>query len=70
MCRCTGRSQNVTTATLFMGGNVGWNVPILGGEQMYFLPLRTAAFKRLDAAACDLIPVPGDLESSLGSTLK
>ena len=26
---------NVTTPTLFMGGNVDWNVPILGGEQMY-----------------------------------
>lgn len=25
----------VTTPTLFMGGNVDWNVPILGGEQMY-----------------------------------
>lgn len=26
---------NVTTPTLFMGGDVDWNVPILGGEQMY-----------------------------------
>jgi len=26
---------NVTTPTLFMGGNIDWNVPILGGEQMY-----------------------------------
>jgi len=26
---------NVTTPTLFMGGEVDWNVPILGGEQMY-----------------------------------
>jgi dipeptidyl aminopeptidase/acylaminoacyl peptidase len=25
----------VTTPTLFMGGNLDWNVPILGGEQMY-----------------------------------
>ncbi len=25
----------VTTPTLFMGGNIDWNVPILGGEQMY-----------------------------------
>jgi len=23
------------TPTLFMGGNIDWNVPILGGEQMY-----------------------------------
>jgi len=27
--------ENVTTPTLFMGGDVDWNVPILGGEQMY-----------------------------------
>jgi dipeptidyl aminopeptidase/acylaminoacyl peptidase len=26
---------NVTTPTLFMGGDMDWNVPILGGEQMY-----------------------------------
>lgn len=26
---------NVTTPTLFMGGETDWNVPILGGEQMY-----------------------------------
>ncbi len=26
---------NVTTPTLFMGGEVDWNVPILGGEQIY-----------------------------------
>jgi dipeptidyl aminopeptidase/acylaminoacyl peptidase len=25
----------VTTPTLFMGGNTDWNVPVLGGEQMY-----------------------------------
>jgi dipeptidyl aminopeptidase/acylaminoacyl peptidase len=25
----------ITTPTLFMGGNMDWNVPILGGEQMY-----------------------------------
>ncbi|MGB9467287.1 MAG: S9 family peptidase [Candidatus Acidiferrum sp.] len=25
----------VTTPTLFLGGNIDWNVPILGGEQMY-----------------------------------
>jgi dipeptidyl aminopeptidase/acylaminoacyl peptidase len=29
------RVANVTTPTLFMGGEVDWNVPILGGEQMY-----------------------------------
>ncbi len=26
---------SVTTPTLFMGGEIDWNVPILGGEQMY-----------------------------------
>jgi dipeptidyl aminopeptidase/acylaminoacyl peptidase len=26
---------NITTPTLFMGGDIDWNVPILGGEQMY-----------------------------------
>jgi len=27
--------KNITTPALFMGGNVDWNVPVLGGEQMY-----------------------------------
>jgi dipeptidyl aminopeptidase/acylaminoacyl peptidase len=27
--------EKVTTPTMFMGGNRDWNVPILGGEQMY-----------------------------------
>jgi dipeptidyl aminopeptidase/acylaminoacyl peptidase len=26
---------NITTPALFMGGDIDWNVPILGGEQMY-----------------------------------
>jgi len=26
---------NITTPTLFMGGDIDWNVPIAGGEQMY-----------------------------------
>jgi dipeptidyl aminopeptidase/acylaminoacyl peptidase len=26
---------SITTPTLFMGGEIDWNVPILGGEQMY-----------------------------------
>jgi dipeptidyl aminopeptidase/acylaminoacyl peptidase len=30
-----GKVTNVTTPTLFMGGEIDWNVPILGGEQMY-----------------------------------
>jgi dipeptidyl aminopeptidase/acylaminoacyl peptidase len=29
------RITNITTPTLFMGGDSDWNVPILGGEQMY-----------------------------------
>jgi len=29
------RVANVTTPTLFMGGEIDWNVPILGSEQMY-----------------------------------
>jgi len=29
------RVQDITTPALFMGGNIDWNVPILGGEQMY-----------------------------------
>src|SRR5579859_6755606 len=27
--------KSITTPALFMGGNMDWNVPILGGEQMY-----------------------------------
>jgi dipeptidyl aminopeptidase/acylaminoacyl peptidase len=27
--------KDITTPTMFMGGNIDWNVPILGGEQMY-----------------------------------
>jgi dipeptidyl aminopeptidase/acylaminoacyl peptidase len=29
------RVNNITTPTLFMGGEIDWNVPILGSEQMY-----------------------------------
>jgi dipeptidyl aminopeptidase/acylaminoacyl peptidase len=29
------RVANITTPTLFMGGDIDWNVPIIGGEQMY-----------------------------------
>jgi dipeptidyl aminopeptidase/acylaminoacyl peptidase len=29
------RVNQITTPTLFMGGDVDWNVPIIGGEQMY-----------------------------------
>jgi dipeptidyl aminopeptidase/acylaminoacyl peptidase len=27
--------KNILTPTLFVGGSIDWNVPILGGEQMY-----------------------------------
>jgi dipeptidyl aminopeptidase/acylaminoacyl peptidase len=29
------RVDKITTPTLFMGGDVDWNVPVIGGEQMY-----------------------------------
>jgi dipeptidyl aminopeptidase/acylaminoacyl peptidase len=29
------RVANITTPTLFMGGEIDWNVPIVGSEQMY-----------------------------------
>jgi dipeptidyl aminopeptidase/acylaminoacyl peptidase len=29
------RVKSIMTPTLFVGGNIDWNVPILGGEQMY-----------------------------------
>jgi dipeptidyl aminopeptidase/acylaminoacyl peptidase len=29
------RVADITTPTMFMGGAIDWNVPILGGEQMY-----------------------------------
>lgn len=29
------RMNDIRTPTLFVGGNIDWNVPILGGEQMY-----------------------------------
>ena len=29
------RVASITTPTLFMGGEIDWNVPIVGGEQMY-----------------------------------
>jgi dipeptidyl aminopeptidase/acylaminoacyl peptidase len=29
------RVKDILTPTMFVGGNVDWNVPILGGEQMY-----------------------------------
>ena len=31
----SSKIKDVTTPTMFVGGNIDWNVPILGGEQMY-----------------------------------
>jgi dipeptidyl aminopeptidase/acylaminoacyl peptidase len=44
---------NITTPTLFMGGEIDWNVPILGGEQMY------QALKRLGRTT-ELVVYPGE----------
>jgi len=45
--------DRITTPTLFMGGDVDWNVPILGGEQMY------QAMKRLGRQT-ELVVYPGE----------
>lgn len=47
------RVQNITTPTLFMGGEIDWNVPVLGGEQMY------QALKRLGVPT-QLAVYPGE----------
>ena len=47
------RINTVTTPTLFMGGEIDWNVPILGGEQMY------QALKRLGRTT-ELVVYPGE----------
>jgi dipeptidyl aminopeptidase/acylaminoacyl peptidase len=47
------RVQNITTPTLFMGGDIDWNVPIIGGEQMY------QALKALGRAT-ELVVYPGE----------
>jgi dipeptidyl aminopeptidase/acylaminoacyl peptidase len=54
----------VTTPTLFMGGNIDWNVPILGGEQMY------QALKRLGRTT-ELVVYPDEFhEFSIPSHIK
>src|SRR5579859_6982354 len=45
--------KNITTPSLFMGGSVDWNVPVLGGEQMY------QALKALGREA-ELVVYPGE----------
>ena len=47
------RVNNITTPTLFMGGDVDWNVPIVGGEQMY------QALKSLGRTT-ELVVYPGE----------
>jgi len=47
------RVGNITTPTLFMGGEIDWNVPILGGEQMH------QALKRLGRTT-ELVVYPGE----------
>src|SRR5207302_10605371 len=47
------RVNNSTTPTLFMGGDIDWNVPILGSEQMY------QALKRLGRTT-ELVVYPGE----------
>ena len=47
------RVANITTPALFMGGDLDWNVPILGGEQMF------QALKRLGRTA-ELVVYPGE----------
>lgn len=47
------RVNNITTPTLFMGGDIDWNVPILGGEQMY------QALKSLGRTT-ELVVYPGE----------
>jgi dipeptidyl aminopeptidase/acylaminoacyl peptidase len=44
---------SITTPSLFMGGEIDWNVPILGGEQMY------QALKRLGRTT-ELVVYPGE----------
>jgi dipeptidyl aminopeptidase/acylaminoacyl peptidase len=47
------RVANITTPALFMGGGIDWNVPILGGEQMF------QALKRLGRTT-ELVVYPGE----------
>jgi dipeptidyl aminopeptidase/acylaminoacyl peptidase len=47
------RVKNINTPTLFMGGDIDWNVPIIGSEQMY------QALKSLGRTT-ELIVYPGE----------
>ena len=48
--------EKITTPTLFMGGDIDWNVPIVGGEQMY------EALKSLGRET-ELVVYPGEYHS-------
>jgi dipeptidyl aminopeptidase/acylaminoacyl peptidase len=50
------RVANITTPTLFMGGEIDWNVPILGSEEMY------QAMKTLGRET-ELVVYPGEYHS-------
>jgi len=50
------RVANITTPTLFMGGEIDWNVPVIGGEQMY------EALKSLGRET-ELVVYPGEYHS-------
>jgi dipeptidyl aminopeptidase/acylaminoacyl peptidase len=50
------RVANITTPTLFMGGEIDWNVPIVGTEQMY------EAMKSLGRET-ELVVYPGEYHS-------
>jgi dipeptidyl aminopeptidase/acylaminoacyl peptidase len=50
---------NIITPTLFMGGDVDWNVPVIGGEQMY------EAMKRLGHTT-ELVVYPGEYHEFSG----
>jgi dipeptidyl aminopeptidase/acylaminoacyl peptidase len=47
------RAEKITTPTLFMGGEIDWNVPVIGGEQMY------QALKALGRTT-ELVVYPGE----------
>jgi dipeptidyl aminopeptidase/acylaminoacyl peptidase len=48
--------DKITTPTLFMGGDIDWNVPILGGEEMY------EAMKSLGRET-ELVVYPGEFHN-------
>lgn len=53
------RVRKITTPTLFMGGDIDWNVPIIGGEQMY------QALKSLGRET-ELVVYPGEYHEFTG----